>query len=143
MGVQHGLVDLGGDVRAIDPLPNGSPWKIGIRHPGKAARPIATVGLISGSLATSGDYERFVEVEGQRYCHILNPNSGWPAQGLSSVSVISQECLVAGSLATVAMLKGRDGIEWLRSLGVRHLYVDQNGNLGGTESPFSGPMPTG
>jgi FAD:protein FMN transferase len=106
MGVEHGLVDLGGDIRAIGSLPDGSPWKIGIRHPGKAARPIATVGLISGSLATSGDYERFVEVEEQRYCHMLNPNSGWPAQGLSSVSVISAECLVAGSLATVAMLNG-------------------------------------
>ncbi len=143
MGVEHGLVDLGGDIRAIGSLPDGSPWKIGIRHPRNAGRPTAMIGLISGSLATSGDYERFIEVEGRRYCHILNPTSGWPAQGLSLVSVLSPDCLVAGSLATIAMLKGRDGIEWLRSLGVRHFYVDQDGNLGGTEPPFSDPMPTG
>ena len=135
MGVQHGLVDLGGDIRALGPLPDGSPWKIGIRHPRNPAQPMATIDLVSEALATSGDYERFIEVEGRRYCHILNPNTGWPVRGLSSVSVISRDCLVAGSLATVAMLKGRGGIAWLRSVGARHLYLDQDGSLGGTESP--------
>ncbi len=143
MGVEHGLIDLGGDIRAIGSLPDGSPWKIGIRHSRNAAGRMATVGLISGSLATSGDYERFIEIEGRRYCHILNPTSGWPARGLSSVSVISPDCLAAGSLATVAMLKGLDGISWLQSLSVRHIYMDEDGKLGGTEPPFSNPMPTG
>jgi thiamine biosynthesis lipoprotein len=53
---------------------------------------MATVDLVSGALATSGDYERFVEVEGRRYSHILNPQTGWPVGGLSSVSVISPDC---------------------------------------------------
>jgi thiamine biosynthesis lipoprotein len=141
MGVQHGLVDLGGDIRVVGALPDGSPWKIGVRHP-RSATPIMTFGLVSGALATSGDYERFIEVEGRRYCHILNPRSGWPVQGLSSVSVISQDCLVAGSLATVAMLKGRNGPAWLRSLGVRHLYVELDGSVGGTELPVSAPIPS-
>ena len=94
---------------------------------------MTTIELVSGALATSGDYERFVEVEGQRYCHLLNPRTGWPVRGLSSVSVITEECLVAGSLATIAMLKGRDGIAWLHSLGVGYIYMDEDGNVGGTE----------
>lgn len=61
MGVQHGLVDLGGDIRAIGPLPDGGPWRIGIRHPRNNAQPIAIVDLVSEALATSGDYERFRE----------------------------------------------------------------------------------
>jgi thiamine biosynthesis lipoprotein len=92
MGVRHGLVDLGGDIRVIGPLPDGGPWTIGIRHSRNRAPPMATVDLVSGALATSGDYERFVEVEGRRYSHILNPQTGWPVGGLSSVSVISPDC---------------------------------------------------
>ena len=135
MDVAHGLVDLGGDIRAIGAHPGGTPWKIGIRHPRNPAAAIAMINLSGEALATSGDYERFIEVEGRRYCHILNPRTGWPVSGLSSVSVISRDCLVAGTLATTAMLKGRGGTAWLRALGVRHVYIDEDGNRGGTEEP--------
>lgn len=142
MGIEHGLIDLGGDIRLIGPRPDGAPWKIGIRHPRNPTEPMAVVDLTSGSLATSGDYERFIEVDGRRYCHILNPHTGWPAQGLRSVSVIGPDCLVAGSLATIAMLKGRKGIAWLRSLGVRHLIMDEDGRMSGTETGASGVTPS-
>lgn len=133
MGIGHGLIDLGGDVSLIGPRPDGSPWRIGIRDPVLPAQPLTTVNLTSGALATSGDYERCIEVNGQRYCHILNPLTGWPVRGVASASVISDECLIAGTLATIAMLKGADGAEWLRSRGVRHIVVDHNGRIGGTE----------
>jgi thiamine biosynthesis lipoprotein len=73
-GIENGLVNLGGDVRVIgrgDP-----PWRIGIRHPRHPDTSIVTLALASGGLATSGDYERFIEVDGRRYCHILDPHSG-------------------------------------------------------------------
>jgi FAD:protein FMN transferase len=141
-GLKHGLVDFGGDIRLIGPRPGGLPWKIGIRHPRIPGRQIAAVDLAAGALATSGDYERFIEVEGRRYCHILNPHTGWPARGLRSVSVISPNCLVAGSLATIAMLRGREAIVWLRSLGVRHLFIDEDDTIGGTEAGTSGLTPS-
>jgi len=134
LGIHHGLVDLGGDIRLIGPRPDGTPWRIGICHPRDTAASMAEITLVSGALATSGDYERFIEVDRQRYGHILDPRTGWPARGLSSVSVIAGECLVAGSLSTTAMLKGRDGIAWLNALGVRHVVMDEDGRFGGTET---------
>jgi thiamine biosynthesis lipoprotein len=132
-GVRHGFVDLGGDIRAIGPQADGTPWRIGIRHPRQATAVLAEVALNDGALATSGDYERFMEVDGKRYCHIIDPRTGWPVRGLSSVTVLSERCLVAGSLATSALLKGRDGIAWLERLGVRHIVVDDEGQCSGTE----------
>jgi thiamine biosynthesis lipoprotein len=137
LGGRHGFIDLGGDIRVIGPQPDGLPWRIGIRHPRDADRLAAEIALLSGALATSGDYERFIEVDGRRYCHILDPKTGWPAEGLSSVTVISDRCLVAGSLSTAAMLKGRAGAAWLHGLGVRHLVIDEGGNFCGTESPLT------
>ncbi len=137
LGMRHGFIDLGGDIRVVGPQPDGLPWKIGIRHPRAADRLAAEIALRSGALATSGDYERFIEVDGRRYCHILDPRTGWPAHGLSSVTVISDRCLVAGSLSTAAMLKGRAGATWLHDLGVRHLVIDEDGNSCGSEPPLT------
>lgn len=133
MGARHGFVDLAGDIRLIGPQADGQPWRIGIRDPRQPAALVAEVALDSGALATSGDYERFIELDGVRYCHLLDPRTGWPAQGLSSVTVISERCLVAGSLSTSAMLKGEAGGAWLESLGVRHIAVDDQGRCRGTE----------
>lgn len=138
-GIDNGLVNLGGDVRVIG---RGElPWRIGIHHPRRPDVSIVTLELTSGGLATSGDYERFVEVDGRRYCHILNPRSGWPVQGLRSATVIGDDCLVAGSLASMAMLKGYEGSAWLRSLGVRHVVIDERGRISGTEKMTADPTP--
>jgi FAD:protein FMN transferase len=133
LGAKHGFVDLAGDIRIIGPQPGGLPWMIGIRHPRNPDLVIAEVAMSAGALATSGDYERFIELDRRRYCHILDPRTGWPARGLSSVTVISERCLVAGSLSTIAMLKGRDGADWLRQLNIRHIVISEDGECQGTE----------
>ncbi len=135
-GIGHGLVDLGGDIQVIGPHPDGTPWRIGIRDPRHPGATIAAVSLEGGGMATSGDYERFIEIEGLRYGHILDPRTGWPICGLSSVSVVADRCLVAGSVATIAMLKGRNGAAWLGSLGVAHLWMDDADDRGGPLSGF-------
>ena len=84
-GIVHGMVDLGGDLAAVGPHPDGSPWSVGIRHPQRAGATLATVPLEAGGLASSGDYERGFELDGVRYGHILDPRTGWPAQGLVCV----------------------------------------------------------
>ncbi|MBI1204725.1 MAG: FAD:protein FMN transferase [Rhodopseudomonas sp.] len=132
-GAGHGFVDLGGDIRVIGPQVDGEPWRIGIRDPRQANLSVATIELHGGALATSGDYERFIDVDGRRYCHILDPTTGWPAHGLSSVTVLADRCLIAGTMSTIAMLKGRAGPGWLQQLGLRHIAVDDKGGYAGTE----------
>ena len=129
-GINHGLVDLGGDIHAIGPNPNGEPWRIEIRHPRIPETSIATINIERGSLATSGDYERYIDRDGRRYCHIINPFTGWPVRGLSSVSVIAEQCLVAGNVSTIAMLKENNGVQWLLDIGLPHLWMDEEGRSG-------------
>ncbi len=124
-GIKHGLIDLGGDLGVVGIHPDNKPWKIGIRHPRQTNTTFSTIDLYAGALASSGDYERFIIVDEQRYCHIFNPLTGYPTQGVASVSVQAEQCLVAGTAATIAMLKGRQpGCEWLNSLGVAYLLID-------------------
>jgi thiamine biosynthesis lipoprotein len=129
-GIRHGFVNLGGDIRVIGPQPDGRPWRIGIRHPRDPERTIAHLELREGALATSGDYERFFDFEGRRYCHILNPKTGWPPEDSpQSVSVLAPLCTVAGSCSTIAMLHGERAAGYLHAQGLPFLLVDRRGEV--------------
>lgn len=124
-GVTAALVDLAGDMVAVGAPPGTSGWTVGIRHPVEKHRAIAQVMLPAGGLASSGDYERCIEIDGIRYGHILHPLTGWPVSGLVAVSVLASQCLVAGSSATIAMLKPADeALSWLHDLGLPWLAID-------------------
>lgn len=128
-GMTGGLVNLGGDIRVIGPHADGRAWSLGIAHPRRAGEVIAGIELSRGGLATSGDYERFFEIEGRRYCHILDPRSGWPVQHWQSISVTGPACLAAGALSTIAMLSGPAAHDLLRSQGVGFLTIDAAGRV--------------
>jgi len=128
-GVRHGYVNLGGDLRIIGPKPSGEPWTIGIRDPRKPGSMIASIPVSSGAIATSGDYERFFELAGQRYCHIINPKSGWPVSFWRSITVLAPLATTAGSCATIAMLLEKQGVTYLKKSGFNYLAIDQNGKL--------------
>lgn len=131
-GARHGVVNLGGDVRIIGPRPDDRPWRIGIQHPRQSQAMLHTLSIHRGAVASSGDYQRYIMIDGMRYTHIIDPLSGWPVKHLASVSVISDFCVVAGSAATIAMLKAEQGPEWLQTLGLPHLWVDAKGRQGGS-----------
>jgi len=128
-GVRHGYVNLGGDLRIIGPKPSGEPWTIGIRDPRKPGSMIASIPVSSDAIATSGDYERFFELAGQRYCHIINPKTGWPVSFWRSVTVLAPLATTAGSCATIAMLLEKQGVTYLKKSGFNYLAIDQNGKL--------------
>jgi thiamine biosynthesis lipoprotein len=129
-GVASALVNLAGDLTILGSQPDGSPWRVGIRHPRREDALLASLPVSSGAIATSGDYERFVEVDGVRHCHILDPRSGRSVRSFQSVTVHATSCLVAGSASTIAMLKGEDeGLAWLDELGLSHLCVRANGEV--------------
>lgn len=129
-GITAGVVNFGGDLRVIGPHPDGAAWEVGINHPREPGKLLATLSVRSGAVTTSGDYERCIVVDGKRYGHILNPRTGWPVEGLASVSVAAPHALVAGSACTIAMLKAADGPEWLRTLGLPALWMDGEGRVG-------------
>ena len=131
-GVRHGVVNLGGDIRVVGPRPGGEPWRIGVRHPRRADGVLTTVLLSQGALASSGDYERRIVLNGVTYGHILNPRTGWPVRRMAAVSVIGGLCVVAGSASTIAMLKEDAGPAWLENLGLPCLWVDVDGGTGGS-----------
>jgi thiamine biosynthesis lipoprotein len=128
-GVRHGYVSLGGDMRVIGPKPDGSPWMIGIVHPRQKGKMIATIPIEQGGLATSGDYERFFEIDGKRYCHILQPASGQPVTHWRSISVVAPLAVMAGSCTTIAMLKQAEGQDYLASTGMAYLAMDHLGQI--------------
>ena len=132
LGLECGLVNLGGDFAIIGPLPGGQPWPVGITHPSRNGKTMARFGLKDGGLASSGDYERSFVHQGRRYSHILNPKTGWPCDGLRAVSVAAGTCTVAGSVATIAMLKPeQQGIAFLGELGLDHTYMTADEIIGG------------
>lgn len=127
-GVASAMVSLAGDLAILGPQPGGSAWRVGVRHPRREGMLLAAIPVSSGAIATSGDYERFIEVEGVRHCHVLDPRTGRAARGFQSVTVHAPSCLVAGSATTIAMLKGeRDGLAWLRALGLPFVCALENG----------------
>lgn len=127
-GVASALVNLGGDVRALGSQPGGAPWRVGIVHPRVAGGVIGEVELTDAAVATSGDYERYFELDGRRYCHILDPRTGWPVDHWQSTSVVAPLCTLAGSLATIAMLRA-DAEAFLHEQGFRFLLVDRAGRV--------------
>ncbi|HXF78582.1 MAG TPA: FAD:protein FMN transferase [Usitatibacter sp.] len=129
-GVASALVNLAGDMMVAGPQPGGAPWRVGVRHPRDESRIVATLDIESGAIATSGDYERFIEVDGVRHCHVLDPRTGRSARGFQSVTVHAASCLVAGSATTVAMVMGEArGLEWLESFGLPYLAVTASGRV--------------
>ncbi len=126
-GVVAALVDLAGDMAAVGVPAGMSGWPVGIRHPIEKDSAVAQVLLPDGGLASSGDYERCLQIDGKRYGHILHPRTGWPSHGLVAVSVLAGQCLVAGSSATIAMLKPvGEALAWLEKLGLPWLAIDAN-----------------
>lgn len=131
-GAGHGLVNLGGDIKIIGARPDDQPWRVGIRNPSIRGSSVKTLLLNQGAVASSGDYERCITLNSVRYGHILNPKTGWPVRKMASVSVLGDFCLVAGSAATIGMLKEDHGPEWLNDLGLPYYWIDVDGNTGGS-----------
>ena len=115
------MINFGGDCHASSPLADGSAWMTGIEDPRRPGDATAVIQLRRGALATSGDVFRYIEHEGKRYGHILNPQTGWPnPDSPLSVTVAAPSCTEAGILSTLAMLQGRDAEVFLERQAVRY-----------------------
>ena len=105
-GITAGIVNATGDINAWGKQPNGEPWNIGINDPFKDNELIAVMPL-NGAITTSGSYEKYVMLNGKRYAHIINPATGYPATGLTSVTVTGLSTEMANALSTSLMVLGK------------------------------------
>jgi thiamine biosynthesis lipoprotein len=128
-GATSGYVNLAGDMRIIGAKPSGEPWQMGIQDPRKKDQIVATIPVWDGALATSGDYERYFESDGKRYCHILSPRTGMPVSHWRSVSVLAPLAVVAGGCSTIAMLLEEMAIDFLEESGFSYLAIDSQGAM--------------
>lgn len=132
-GVKGALINIGGNIIAIGSH-GDRPWRVGIQHP-RQPGPIATLELPDGwAIGTSGDYQRYFELDGQRYCHILDPRTGHPAQGVRAVSILVPPGIHAGTLSDVAskpiFLSGDGWREAAQRMGVEHaMLIDAQGKI--------------
>ena len=128
-GAASALVAMSGDIRALGRRPDGRPWRVGIqdpRHPDELG-PIVTVVEVSDmAVSTSGNYRRFVEIDGKHYSHIVDPRTGRTAQNVPSVSVIGPDALTTDILGTALSVLGvDDGLKRVESMpGIEALFME-------------------
>jgi len=113
-GVSGALIDLGGDVKTVGNRQNGDPWRIALRKPfGNMEEWIGITEVSCAAVVSSGIYERYFEVDGVMYHHILDPFTGMPAKtDVVSATIIAQDALIGEGLSTIAVLAGSDKARW-------------------------------
>lgn len=126
-GVQSAMLNLGGNVITIGTKPDGTAWRIGIQNPqGSRDDSILAISVVDSTVVTSGNYERYFELDGVRYHHLLDPKTGYPANnGLASVTILTESSMYADALSTASFVLGLDaGRELINSLdGVEAIFI--------------------
>jgi len=125
LGVENALVNIGGNIFAMGTAPGEKGWRIGIRDPKGGLETVGSLLLRDEAVATSGNYENFVEIDGKRYGHIIDPRTGRPVSDVLSVTVVAPTGLASDALSTglfvLGPARGRDTLA--RLAGVRALYA--------------------
>jgi thiamine biosynthesis lipoprotein len=130
-GCTSGIANVSGDIAAWGKQPDGKPWTIGIINPMNKNKIFATFPLIDSSVETSGTYEKYVVFDGVRYSHIINPKTGYPGQGIVSVTVFAKQTEIADGLAKGVFLFGVEaGLNLVNQLkGIECIIVDSKGKI--------------
>ncbi len=128
-GIERAAVSAGGDITLLGEKSTG-PWVVGLENPRWPGKYLQQFLMSDMSVATSGDYERFIEREGKRYGHIIDPKTGYPVEDCQSVTIITKNAVKADAYATAVFVKGlEEGIEWVNNKELTEaLIVDFNGN---------------
>ena len=130
-GVGNGIVNAAGDLTVWGTQANGNPWTIGIAAPDCNHLPFASLSLSNISVATSGNYEKFVVIDGVKYSHTIDPKTGYPVRGIKSVTIISSSAEVADALATPVTVMGiKAGLNLINQLkNVACIIIDDNDTI--------------
>lgn len=130
-GCVSGIVNVSGDINTWGKQVDGKPWTVAIVNPMNKNKVFATFPLENSGVETSGSYEKFVVFNGIRYSHIIDPRTGYPAQGVVSVSVFAKQTEIADALATGIFVLGVEvGLDLINQLkGIECIMVDDKGKI--------------
>jgi len=131
MGVPGGIMNASGDLTVWGTQPDGKPWMVGITNPLNKNRVFSWFPLNNNAVVTSGNYEKFVNFNGKKYSHIIDPRSGWPVSSLTSVSIFAPKAELADALATGVFVMGREtGLDFVNQIpGIECVIVDDRGKI--------------
>ncbi len=130
-GVESGIVNAAGDLTTWGFQPNGDPWTIGIVSPDKSNQPFSYLNITGLAVATSGNYEKFVLINGKKYSHTIDPRTGLPVHGIKSVTIISPNAEIADAMATPVMIMGvKVGMDLINQMkGMGCIIIDEQDNI--------------
>ena len=130
-GVESGIINASGDMNTWGKQPDGNPWKVAITNPLNKDTAFALLPVINRAVVTSGNYEKYITLEGKRYSHIIDPRTGYPSTGIVSVTVFAPRAELADALATSVFVMGVDvGINRINQLaGIECVIIDEYGNI--------------
>jgi thiamine biosynthesis lipoprotein len=130
-GVISGIVNASGDMTTWGLQPNGQPWTIGIADPNARDKIFSYMNITDMAVATSGNYEKYVIINGNKYSHTINPKTGLPIRGIKSVTVISPNAEIADAMATPLMIMGIiPGLNMINQMkGIEAIVVDDNNKI--------------
>jgi len=130
-GVKSGIVNASGDLAAWGSQADGKPWTIGVANPDHAHLPFSYMNITDMAVATSGNYEKYVTINGKKYSHTINPKTGLPVVGIKSVTIICPNAEIADAMATPVTIMGvKAGINLVNQ--VQHLgciIIDDNNKI--------------
>src|SRR5678816_4220124 len=127
-GVKSGIINAAGDLTAWGHQPNGKPWTIGIADPDTKRQAFSFLEITNTSIATSGNYEKYVIIGGKKYSHTIDPKTGMPVRGIKSVTIICPNAEIADAIATPVMIMGvKTGLDMINQLkGIECIIIDDN-----------------
>ena len=131
LGIESGIVNASGDLTAWGSQPDGKPWTIGIVNPNAAKEIFSCLNVSDMALATSGNYEKYVTIQGKKYSHTINPRTGLPVTGIKSVTILTRNAEVADAMATPVMVMGTTaGLDMINQIkDIEAIIVDDNNHL--------------
>lgn len=129
--VKAGIINASGDLTTWGTKSNGENWMVGITNPLEKEKVFAWLPVIESSVATSGNYEKFISFGGEKYSHIIDPRTGYPTKGISSVTIFAKKVELCDALATAVFVLGRDtGMHLVNQLnGVEAVIVDSDNKI--------------
>ena len=135
-GVQSGIVNASGDLVTWGTQADKKPWTIGIAHPDDARRAFSWLNISDLAIATSGNYEKYVMIDGKKYSHTINPKTGMPVAGIKSVTIISPYAEIADAMATPVMVMGvKAGLHLINQIHyLGCIIVDDNNKIYSTKN---------